>query len=84
MSRSRVLKFTRPTPHRVRAHGGFWPAGGYEAGIEFAGLEVGFSENATVQRDGGIDALDDEHFQRPPHELAGERKCPSDDPSRWK
>src|SRR5882724_12049306 len=39
----------------------------HELGIEFSGLEVLVCNNQAVERDRGLDALNDEHLQRPLH-----------------
>ncbi len=38
-----------------------------EMGIEFAGGEVGIRKDTPLQRNGGLDAFDDEHVQGAPH-----------------
>ena len=44
-----------------------WEESFEEVGVEFAGREVGVGEDALVQRERGLDALDDEHLQGPAH-----------------
>ena len=42
-----------------------------EVGVHLARLEIGMGHNALVERDRGVDPLDDEHAQRALHAADG-------------
>ena len=54
---------------------GYLPRTGEQAiqkmGVQAARLEIGLGKNALVQRNGSLDALDHEHFQRAAHARNG-------------